>query len=90
VLRRVRVKGLRRMRIELTTRAAADALADYLRHCECSVAFVDERTLEASPRPRSQSLQEQRIELDAYLRVWKVMHADEHITLIGPAADSTQ
>jgi hypothetical protein len=78
------------MRIELTTRAAADALADYLRHCECSVAFVDERTLEASPRPRSQSVQEQQMELDAYLRVWKVMHADERITVLGQAADSPQ
>lgn len=78
------------MRIELTTRAAADALADYLRHCECSVAFVDDRTLEASPRSRSQSLQEQQIELDAYLRVWKVMHADEHITVLDRAADSTR
>jgi hypothetical protein len=77
------------MRIELTTRAAADALADYLRHCECSVAFVDDCTLEAAPRPRSQSLQEQQIELDAYLRVWKVMHADERITVLGRAADST-
>jgi hypothetical protein len=78
------------MRIELTTRAAADALADYLRHCECSVVFVDERTLEASPRPRSQSLQEQQVELDAYLRVWKLMHADERITVLGREVDSTQ
>jgi hypothetical protein len=75
------------MRIELTTRAAADALADYLRHCECSVAFVDERTLEASPRPRSQSLQEEQIELEAYLRVWKVLHADECISVLGRPAD---
>jgi hypothetical protein len=78
------------MRIELTTRAAADALADYLRHCECSVAFVDERTLEASPRLRSQSLRERQMELDAYLRVWQVMHADERITVVGQAADSPQ
>ncbi len=75
------------MRIELTTRAAADALADYLRHCECSVVFVGERTLEASPRARSQSLQEEQIELDAYLRVWKVMHADECISVLGRAVD---
>jgi hypothetical protein len=75
------------MRIELTTRAAADALADYLRHCECSVAFVGDHTLEASPRPRSQSLQEEQIELDAYLRVWKVLHADERITVVGRAVD---
>jgi hypothetical protein len=48
---------------------------------------VDERTLEASPRPRSQSLQEEQIELDAYLRVWKVLHADERITVLGRAVD---
>jgi hypothetical protein len=78
------------MRIELTTRASADALADYLRHCECSVVFVGEHTLEASPRARSQSLQDEQIELDAYLRVWQVMHADERITVLGRAADSTQ
>ena len=77
------------MRIELTTRAAADALADYLRQCECSVAVVDERTLEASPRARSQTLREQEIELDAYLRVWQAMHPGAGVTALREtAADS--
>jgi hypothetical protein len=64
------------MRIELATGAATDALAEYLRRCECIVSYVDECTLEASARPRSQSDKESQIELDGYLRVWKATHPD--------------
>ena len=70
------------MRIELTTRAAADALADYLRRCECSVAFVNECTLDAFPRARSQGPREAQIELEAYVRVWQALHANEFATLL--------
>jgi hypothetical protein len=64
------------MRIEVATRAAADALAEYLRRCECIVTFVDECALEASTRPRSQSDEEAQLELAAYLRVWQTMNPD--------------
>ena len=67
------------MRIELGTRAAADALAEYLRRCECIVSYCGEYVLEASARPRSQSDKESQIELDGYLRVWQAMHADVQV-----------
>ncbi len=71
---RHRQTHLRRMRIELDTRASADALTDYLRRCACIVAYVDERTLEAAPPPRSQSDGDAEIELEAYLRVWEALN----------------
>jgi hypothetical protein len=64
------------MRIELATGEAANALAEYLRRCECIVSYVGECTLDASARPRSQSEHESQIELDGYLRVWHAMHPD--------------
>lgn len=69
------------MTIELTTRAAAHALADYLRRCECTVVFVDDVVLEVSPPQRSQTPRDARIEIEAYLRVWKALHPTEHVTV---------
>ena len=69
------------MTIELTTRAAAHALADYLRQCECSVVFVDDLILEVSPPPRSQTRRDARIEIEAYVRVWKALHANEQVII---------
>ena len=65
------------MRIELPTRAAAHALADYLRRCECSVVIVDERWLEALPPSRAQNERDAQIEIEAYLLVWRAMYADD-------------
>lgn len=62
------------MMIQLTTRAAADALADYLRRCNCTVSFSDERTLRVAPPARSQSARDAAIELNAYLKVWQALH----------------
>jgi len=62
------------MIIQLTTRAAADALADYLRRCDCDVSFSGERSLRAAPPARSQSTRDAAIELDAYLKVWQALH----------------
>lgn len=69
------------MTIELTTRAAAHALADYLRRCECNVLFVDDLVLEVSPPQRSQTPRDARIEIEAYIRVWKALHPNEHVTV---------
>ena len=62
------------MTIELTTRAAAHALAAYLEGCGCTVEVVGERLLEVAPPERSQSPREAAIELEAYLRVWRALH----------------
>jgi hypothetical protein len=62
------------MMIQLTTRAAADALADYLGRCNCNVSFSGERTLRVTPPARSQSERDAAIELNAYLNVWQALH----------------
>ena len=72
------------MRIELSTGAAAGALADYLQRCECSVAFVNDCTLDVSPPGPTRSDREAYIEIDAYLRVWLAMHPDDHVVLRRP------
>jgi len=70
------------MRIELTTRAAAAALADYLRRCECSVVFVSECILEVLLRGRAPSDRDAQLEIDAYIRVWMAMHPEDHAVLL--------
>ena len=70
----MQVENCGEMTIELTTPAAAQALADYLERCDCTVAFVSERVLQVAPPARSQTIREATIELDAYLRVWRAMH----------------
>jgi hypothetical protein len=74
-----------RMTIELTTAAAARALADYLERCECTVAFVSEHVLEVHPPARSQSSGEAVIEIEAYLRVWRAMNPMHAARLTPPA-----
>jgi hypothetical protein len=71
------------MRIELPTRADADALAEYLRRCDCIVSYADECSLEASPCPRSQSAKESQIEVDGYLRVWRALHPSTDVKIFG-------
>jgi hypothetical protein len=78
--------GWGEMRIELSTRAAADALAEYLRRCECVVSYTADCVLEASARPRSQSEHESRIELEGYLRVWRAMHPEVSVKAPSLAA----
>jgi hypothetical protein len=74
------------MTIELKTRAATHALADYLRRCGCDVVHVDDLVLEVSPPQRSQTPREAQIEIDAYLRVWKAMHPNEHVVVAGDSS----
>jgi hypothetical protein len=77
---------LRLMTIELTTAAAARALADYLERCHCTVAFVSERVLEVEPPTRSQSAGDAAIEMQAYLRVWRAMNPQHGATVLLPPA----
>jgi hypothetical protein len=70
------------MRIKLSTRVAAAALADYLRRCECNVVFVNDCTLDVFLQGRSPSGHEEHLELDAYLRVWMAMHSEDHGVLL--------
>ena len=69
------------MTIELTTPAAAHALADYLRRCDCNVLFLDDLVLEVSAPERSQTPRQAWIELNAYLRVWRALNPTEGVTI---------
>ncbi len=71
------------MRIELSSRAAADALAEYLRRCECIVSYANDYTLDASACPRSQRATEAEIELEAYLRVWQALNPTVEVRIFG-------
>ena len=73
------------MTIELTTRAAAHALADYLERCGCTVEFVTERVLEVAPPPREQAARDATIEIEAYLRVWLAMNPTHGVKRIPTA-----
>jgi len=73
------------MMIELTTSAAADALADYLRRCSCTVDFVSERTLDVTLPVRFRSERDATLELHAYLRVWRAMRPEPEITSVQEA-----
>jgi hypothetical protein len=68
------------MTIEVSTPAAAGALADYLRRCECSV-LVEGLVLRVDPPARSQTPREARIEMEAYLRVWTALHPTVELTV---------
>jgi hypothetical protein len=74
------------MRIELDTPAAAAALLDYLRRCECIVEWAGDSAIEASPPPRSKNTELAALELEAYLRVWRMMHPDVQVQAFMPIA----
>jgi hypothetical protein len=82
-MRQVEICG--EMTIELSTPAAAHALADYLERCGCTVAFASERVLDVRLPARSQSPREARIEMHAYLRVWRAMNTGHDVTLLEDA-----
>jgi hypothetical protein len=77
---------LRLMTIELTTRAAAHALADYLERCGCTVDFVSELVLEIAPPGRSQTARDATTEMEAYLSVWRAMYPMHGVTQL-PAVE---
>jgi hypothetical protein len=60
--------------LRLPTQESADLLDDYLRRCGCITSRVDAITVDASPPPRSIHDRLMRLELEAYLRVWRVMN----------------
>jgi hypothetical protein len=73
------------MTIELTTPAAAHALADYLERCGCTVVFAGDQVLDVTLPARSQTRREAMIEMQAYLRVWRVMNPDHDVTRVEEA-----
>ncbi len=73
------------MKIELSTSAAAHALADYLERCGCTVDFVHERVVSVELPERSQTPREAMIEMHAYLRVWSAMHPEHEVQSVEQA-----
>jgi hypothetical protein len=69
------------MKITLTSPDAADSLQNYLQSCGCTVARIDERTIEASAPPRSIAAEHGDVELEAYLRVWRELNGAFEIGL---------
>jgi hypothetical protein len=63
------------MRILLSDPTYVDDLVAYLRRCECSVDVIGRGVIEASPLHSNVEPAYLRMELDAYLRVWREMRA---------------
>jgi len=62
------------MRIHVSDPDLVDDLGEYLKRCNCSVERRAATLVEASPPARDVEPVYQRMELDAYLRVWRAMH----------------
>jgi hypothetical protein len=75
------------MRILVTSTESIDVLVTYLRRCGCSAEIVGSNAVEASPPPRNaMNTAHLRMELDAYLRVWRAMHPDVGVELVAASA----
>jgi hypothetical protein len=72
------------VRVRTGSASATSDLAGYLRRCECLVEFVDDWTIGVSVRPGSLSERHERIELDAYLKVWQAMNPTVSFELLEP------
>jgi hypothetical protein len=67
------------MTIELKNPAAAQALADYLERCGCTVVFASDQTLDVEVPARPHDRRDALIELQAYVRVWSAMYPDHEV-----------
>jgi hypothetical protein len=74
------------MRIFVSDPAPIDDLVAYLRRCGCSAHAAGRDGVEAEPPDRQQvDSVYLRMELDAYLRVWREMHPEVHAELLHGA-----
>jgi hypothetical protein len=74
------------MKILLNDPELVDDLVAFLRRCECSVERVGSRVVDAAPPHEGPSFAYLRMELDAYLRVWREMHPGVTADLLEPSA----
>jgi hypothetical protein len=79
------------MRIFVSDPAPIDDLVSYLRRCGCSAHVAGRDAVEAEPpeRPRV-DFAYLRMELDAYLRVWREMHPGVQVELLDSAQPATE
>lgn len=73
------------MRILLSDPAYVDDLVAYLRRCGCSTDVVGHAVIDASPPHANVESSYLRMELDAYLRVWREMRAGVTAELLEPS-----
>jgi hypothetical protein len=75
------------LRILVTPPDSLVDLVDYLRRCGWSPEIVGSNAVEASPSSHTPvSAAYLRMELDAYLRVWRALHPGAGAVLLGRAA----
>jgi hypothetical protein len=77
------------MRILVSEPTQVDDLVAFLRRCECAVDRVGERSIEAVPPHSEVGFAYLRMELDAYLRVWREMHPGVIADLLDSAKVSS-
>ena len=80
------------MRILISDPAYVDDLVAYLRRCGCSTEVVGHAVIDASPPRANVESSYLRMELDAYLRVWREMRTGVRADLVEPTsrkADAT-
>jgi hypothetical protein len=71
------------MRISITEPAPLDDLVSYLRRCGCRADISGRHMIDATPPERPQvDAAYLRMELDAYLRVWREMHPGVRVDLL--------
>ena len=74
------------MRISVSDHCPLDDLVSYLRRCGCRADIVTRRVIEAFPPERPQvEAAHLRLELDAYLRVWREMHPEVEVEVLEPS-----
>jgi hypothetical protein len=72
------------MRILLNDPSYVDDLVAYLRRCECSAEVVGRGVVEAMPPHAELEHSYLRMELDAYLRVWREMRGCVKAEILEP------
>jgi hypothetical protein len=75
---------MRLMRILINDPAYVDDLVAYLRRCGCSADVVGRGVVDATPPHAELELSYLRMELDAYLRVWREMRGAVKAELLEP------
>lgn len=71
------------MRIQLDSQEAAAALVDYLRRCDCTVRPMGTGVVEALPPRPAREAHQASIELEGYLRVWRILHPEYKVRLFA-------
>ena len=71
------------VRIHLNSQEAAAALVDYQQRCDCPARPVGVRIVEASAPARAQTPYEASLELESYLRVWRIINPEFRVRLFA-------